>query len=134
MCMIDYAEGHWHVFDSATRIARKPHQCGECQRIIEIGESYEYASGFAPECGWNHFHTCRHCIAVREWLRKVCGGWLYGGVHEDLDEHRRETQYNPRWLNIAVSGMAHKWRAKDGTMRRPMSLPKVLPIPEHHGL
>ena len=133
MCMIDNAEGSWARFDSGLRTARKRHQCCECHRSIEPGEQYEYASGLDTYdvCGWVHFKTCRHCIAAREWLTKVCGGWLYEGVLEDLDEHRIETQYNPRWLNIAVSGMRNRWRNKDGSMRRPMSLPKRLPIPEH---
>lgn len=126
MCMIDGGE-RYDVLSQERRRARKAHRCGECFRDIAPGETYEYATGLIDGT-WNTHRTCLHCVAARAWLAKVCGGWMYEGVAEDLQEHI-DHGYNPRWLNLAVSGIRKKWRAPDGSMRRPMSLPKNLPVP-----
>ncbi len=125
MCLIDNSDGCEFLSQSRHR-ARVQHKCCECRRTIEPGESYERFFGKAEGDTFGG-SVCRHCIAVREWLVKVCGGYLFEGVMEDLEEHIGEG-FNPRWLNIAVSGMRKKWRDKDGEMRRPMSLPKQLPL------
>lgn len=130
MCMIDGADS-CEFLSKQIRLARKPHRCSECGRSIEPGEQYETYFGKA-EGDTFRGATCQHCIAVRGWLVAVCGGFLYGGVFDDLHEHIDADlpENNPRWLYIATSGIQHKWRAKDGTMRRVMSLPKNMPTPE----
>ena len=125
MCMIDYGETA-DVFIAEQRKARKAHQCSECERMIEPGEQYSH-SRWLYDGYWESSATCQHCNAAAKWLVKVCGGWLIGGLSEDLEEHRDEG-YNRRWLSIALSGIRRKWRRPDGTPWRPMKLPKNLPV------
>jgi hypothetical protein len=105
--------------------ARKAHRCTECGRDIAPGERYENHVVKQEGCV-DTYKTCRHCMAARKWLVRVCRGYVMGMVLEDLAEHI-DAGYNPRWLNLAVSGMRNKWRARDGSLRREMSLPKNLP-------
>src|SRR5690554_6021028 len=88
MCMIDHNE-MVEVLSDTKPVARKVHRCGECQREIQPGEQYEKIVGIF-EGQMDTYKTCLHCVAVREWLSQVCGGWLYGMVGEDLLEHYRE--------------------------------------------
>lgn len=125
MCMIDGAEP-CEVYEQTSRRARIEHHCAECARLISPGEQYEVAT-MLYEGRWDTYKTCRHCIAVREWLVIVCNGFCHHGVQDDLLEHAFEG-YNPRFLNIAVGGMRKGWRKPDGTLRREMSLPKNLPV------
>lgn len=126
MCMVDYAD-HPEFYSHSVRKAKKSHICDECGREILPGERYDYASGKADGEMW-FAKTCIHCTAVSEWLRVVCGGVCHHAVYDDLKEHRDEEGYNPRWISIALSGMRKRWRRADGTMWRPMSLPKNLPV------
>ena len=129
MCMIDGCDT-WVWFRSAQRTARKSHTCTECRRPIAAGEIYEYATGKLDE-GVRQFRTCVQCQAVREWLLKVCSGWVYEAVHEEMIEHFREG-YGV-WLGRAAVGMARKWRRFDGEgLMPPLVLPSVLPTGEVH--
>jgi hypothetical protein len=67
--------------------ARKPHQCYECGRQIQVGEAYDSAT-YLWDGRWETNHTCQHCMAAQQWLREQCGGYLHGGLLEDLEEHR----------------------------------------------
>jgi hypothetical protein len=127
MCFIDSADEPLKLYQQHVVTARTSHQCNECRRTIEPGEQYERATGLEPDGAWMTCKTCVQCQAVRNWLTKVCGGFLHYGVQEDLEGHLEEG-YNPRWLHIAVSGMQRHWRRDDGTLWRPMTLPKVLPV------
>jgi len=77
-------------------IARRPHICGECGRIVERGHRYERAAG-----KWDHglatHHTCADCVAWRDGFidarRAVCGmddRWYFGEVWADIREYCRE--------------------------------------------
>ena len=123
--MCYYGEGP-EFSSERTVTARKPHKCCECGRVIEVGEQYEYVTG-VWEGDFCTFKTCRHCIAVRLWLRKVCNSFAYAGLYEDIYEHKQEG-YSPRWLSIAASGIRKQWKKADGSLWRPMSLPKNLPV------
>ena len=109
------------------RHSRRQRRCEECTRWIYPGEIYETATMKHDGRIFRHM-TCQHCIAVRGWLTAVCGGFLHGGVDEDLADHVG-AGLNPRWLAHAVSGMQRRWRLKDGSLQRPMSLPKHMPTP-----
>lgn len=129
MCMIDGADIGNRFYVSRLRKAKKEHRCGECERIIQPGERYEVATGKNDDGYLWRAKTCAQCCAARRWLEVVCNGFCHFGVYQDLREHFAEG-YNPRWLAIATSGMRKRWRGKDGKLRRPMSLPKNLPIDE----
>jgi hypothetical protein len=88
MCMVDDADG-WKVFRSETRRAAKEHGCYECARTIAKGESYEFATGLIDD-HWFTMHTCAQCVELKRWLTKVCNGYLFGGVWEDIEQHWQE--------------------------------------------
>ena len=128
MCMIEGCDTSNEFYKAVTYTARKTHVCDECQRVIEIGEKYEYVAAKSEGSMW-FVWTCAHCVAVRAWIKEVCGGFVHNAVIEELQEHRAEG-YNPRWLSIAIAGMERKWRDKEGHLWRLMKLPKNLsPLP-----
>jgi len=87
--MVDEAD-EWTFFHSVDgRKARKAHRCGECGRPIEPGERYHYATGLMYS-DWVTMKQCGQCSAAARWLFRVCGGFLYGAVLADLEEHWEE--------------------------------------------
>ena len=124
MCMIDNCERYEAPFDR-WQVAHKVHRCGECHREIASGERYN-VSGGKLYGEWDSHKTCVHCAAVREWLEKVCSGWIYEMVGDDLLEHFREGY--GIWLGRAYLGIRKKWKRRDGTLMRPMTLPENLPV------
>ncbi len=118
MCMISDADGLCVVLHDKDQIARKEHKCDECSRQIPIGETYK------NEClvweGAKSTHkTCAHCMIVRNWLLGECGGWVYGEIYTDIEEHSWEG-YGAEIKLMAV-GMRRKWTRKDG---KPWRLPR----------
>lgn len=92
------------------RQAKKPHACSECERQILPGEEYEYATG-KWEGEMSTFKTCRHCVAARDWLIEQCDGYAYGGVRQDLEDHRDEygSLATMALLRLIV-GMRRRWK------------------------
>lgn len=67
--------------------ARRDHSCSECGGRIRRGSSYENVHGLCDGI-WQTFKTCLPCVnGPRDWLSDECGGWLYGAVREDIQEH-----------------------------------------------
>jgi len=64
--------------------ARKQHKCGECRRVIEIGEKYNIEVT-ASDGGIKQYKTCLDCISIRREFFK--GGFYYEGIIDALDEH-----------------------------------------------
>lgn len=117
MCMVEMADESYVVHNVAQRVARKPHKCYECHREIAPGEQYEYATGLARSYGWDHYHTCAHCVWARRWLMSECNGFLYGGVYEDLHEHWLEDPLLATLdLGRRIIGMRRRWRNQDGSL------------------
>lgn len=114
MCMIEWADGSWDVHRSDRRVARKPHRCYECSRTIEPGETYRNDTGLM-EGRWDTYRTCAHCARCQDWLNGQCNGFLYGGVREDLEEHRHELCCDITLLRLIV-GMRRRWRKRDGSL------------------
>lgn len=115
MCMVTNDGGHVAMVSRILRKARKPHKCQECHRVIEPGETYE-VDAYVFEGDFTAHKTCSHCHVARNWLQSECGGWLYGGVFEDLEEHVRDGNYGMPLARICVS-MRCKWRRRDGSLR-----------------
>lgn len=86
MCMVDYGEpADLAVLDEVR--ARKERKCDECQGPIKPGDIYK-RSKFLYDGYWSTFAMCPACIAgPAQWLNQQCGGYLCGGVEEDLYEH-----------------------------------------------
>lgn len=108
MCMIDSAE-HWDFWRVLHRKARKQHRCVDCSRTIEKGEPLIYCSGMYDGV-FSDMYQCQHCNEAARWLQEVCGGFLYGAVLEDLEEHMHEIIHKRRLsLGRLVIGMRKGW-------------------------
>jgi hypothetical protein len=111
MCAIDWSDG-WEFYSAAERRARKDHKCYDCNRVIHRGETYHHAAG-KSDGYFCDYKICAHCIAAGAWLNAACGGWLYGGIGEELREH---WQYEPDHHSMALGRIiiGHRRRWRDG--------------------
>lgn len=130
MCMIDGDDDRVTVLHERHRTARKEHRCAECGRGIVVGEPY-LVERFINDGEASTHKTCRHCEAVRGWLLSECGGWLYGGVAEDIGEHAQEGAGGLP-VKLAAVGISRRWKRSDGRMwpvpRFPADRPKAVRI------
>lgn len=101
---------------SKTCRARKPHKCDECGRQIEAGELYRYDFMISEGSAY-YFHTCAHCVVPAGWLTHNCGGFVFGEVREEIEEHAEEYPDLAPQLLCAIDGM------KDGWVRAGQLLP-----------
>lgn len=106
MCSLDDADPA-DVYCSVSRRAAKVHQCEECRRWIDKGEHYQYITMLFDQ-RWSAYRVCRHCMAAGQWLDLVCGGWLIGGLSEELGDHWDEG-YRSHWLGRALIGIRSRW-------------------------
>jgi hypothetical protein len=122
MCMIDDCEKAT-LIGGADHKARKEHKCAECFRAIGIGETYR-AEQFVFDGDFINHKTCAHCMVARMWLQAECGGWLYGGVEEDIAEHVNGFPggYAIGVLRLVI-GMRNHWRRRDGSVRGVPAMP-----------
>lgn len=123
MCMIDYAEDRVTVLHERVYSARKEHKCDECGRGILPGERYT-VERYVYDGGATTHKTCRHCKVVRDWLNAECGGFLYTGVREDIQEHADEGHYG-FGVKLLSIGIERRWRRRDGRLWPTPRLPKT---------
>lgn len=118
MCMTD--DGEPTTFWSETRRqARKNHRCYECGRDIVRGEKYLEVCYMAYGEGWYRNRRCQHCEVGVQWLNNECGGYLSGGVQQDLQDHWDHSLQPPRLGRILV-GMRRSWKNFKGTGLMPV--------------
>lgn len=95
MCSIDDCDERYEPYSRTRHKAARRYTCEECGTPIHHGDRYERAAG----CYDGHWNTHRICIACAEgpcdWLARECGGFLHGGVQEDLEEHWDEYRHAP---------------------------------------
>lgn len=60
--------------------ARKQHKCVECNKVIAVGERYEYSSGKSEGDLWD-YRTCAVCAEIADAFS--CDGRTYGGFFWD---------------------------------------------------
>lgn len=112
MCMIDGCDDMYYPFRQEMRKARNDYKCYECGRVIEMGEQYLYSTGLAYG-QWDSYRTCAHCKWAADWLSLTCGGWLFGGVLEDLEEHWTENYLlRSQALGRRIILMRRRWKDK----------------------
>lgn len=118
MCMFDGGDDQWAFLSQSTPKARKSHRCGECRRMIEVGEHYSYTSGLY-DGSWSEFHQCEQCAATVRWLDVVCQGWVYNMIQEDLLSHvtGEESYIRSRPLARLCRWMLADWRDRAGDLR-----------------
>lgn len=106
MCAIDDAEQpeFWH---DEWRTAAKDHACGECRRRIRRGERHHFVSSLY-DGRWSSWRTCEHCIHAATWINSVCGGYLLGGLLEELVEHWHEGFRSVGFGRLIV-GVQRQW-------------------------
>lgn len=120
MCSLDGADP-CDVYHAVMRTAAKPHKCYECGNQIAKGTRYETAT-MLYDGRWTTCRTCPHCLAAARWLELVCGGYLHGGLSEELEEHWSEDPvYRSHWLGRAIIGLRRRWKGWD-------PLPDPLPM------
>lgn len=85
-CPLQEPDGYLRseVCETTTPRARKQHRCGECRRVIEIGERYENC--FQVYDGRPDINkTCLVCAEIRDHF--ACGkGWIWGELWSDLEQ------------------------------------------------
>lgn len=110
MCMVENAEP-CEFTRKRISVARKEHKCNECRRPIAAGETYECVTGkFDLKMFVNK--TCSHCVGARSWLRRECGGFCWGAVLQDLEEHWNEEGIHTMELGRLIVGMRRRWSKK----------------------
>lgn len=88
VCIYNDDAVHVEFFRSETRRALKAHKCCECDKPIQYGERYEYASGKCEGDFWTA-KTCLVCAEIAEAFS--CEGRLYGGnLWDSLSELYRD--------------------------------------------
>ena len=126
MCSIDYCDDRPSVYQEARRVARLQHICGECDRAIIAGETYRFAK-MLFDGRWWEYKTCEHCCVGQDWLTQNCGGYMFHGLSEEMEEHMEEYPFLLLSMGRIRLGIRRKWRRfKDGTlMRLPTSPPTI---------
>jgi hypothetical protein len=102
-----------------TRKARKSHRCTTCYRRIEVGESYQYATGKFDD-RWHEFRMCVHCEAIWHFYRPEdmdglisedgYDSWAQNGCSDKKPAFSQTTQLRHR-----VQFRNH-WRRADGSL------------------
>jgi hypothetical protein len=65
--------------------ARKQHKCGECNRIIEIGEVYENYFGVYDNNDTLYHKTCNDCLVIRD-VFYGNSSYFYGEIFSYIHE------------------------------------------------
>lgn len=104
------------VLTDKTLTARKQHKCGECNRVIEVGEIYRYEAFIGD--GFDTHKTCRHCSPIRNIAMDIDseGMFFYGMIQEQLWESSAVDDPSEWKVRLAIAGMRRKWKRKDGKM------------------
>lgn len=124
MCYIDWSDGYSELLRNSQPTARKEHKCSECGRIISKGERYTFEVTLFDKQIWQ-YKFCSHCILIRKWLEKQCGGWMYDAILEDFHEHQYESPSYKILKAIAI--VKRKWKYK-GNLVSTEYLSKLLDV------
>jgi len=112
VCMIDYSDENLTLLADKTPAATKSYRCDECGRLIAKGERYRYEAGMVGR-RFEVYRTCVHCTEARKWLASQCGGWVYGGVYDDLLTHWHDG-HREGGLGRLIVGMRRQWASFGG--------------------
>jgi len=112
-----------------TVTAKKEHQCGECWRTIDKGETYERLAGKWEGDFWD-MKSCTHCSAFRKIIDAVDNDFwegAYGGIHAWVDDigsspaelayWHSKGKYSALSLYRWSTWFGGQWRNHDGDLR-----------------
>jgi len=105
VCLIEDSEPY-DVCSTEDRRARIAHSCTDCGRRIKAGERYRWCRGLY-EGRWYTDRSCAHCLQLRTWFDRCCGGSPYGALRHDLDEETGE--HDSPQLRRLLAGIRRKW-------------------------
>jgi hypothetical protein len=78
--------------------------------VIAKGETHTHIVG-KWEGDFGTYRVCAHCRAAGEWLNVACGGWMFGGIGEELGDHwDEEIQLRSVMLARLILGHRRRWR------------------------
>ena len=94
----DYDSEGWDFEPSETfPLAKKNWKCGECGRVIPVGEKYSCYSG-----KWNgKFIVDRTCMDCRSVTEHLFCGFTFGHIWQDLIDHLRDCGDNIPYSKIS---------------------------------
>jgi hypothetical protein len=117
---------------SGERRARKPHQCQECKRTIDPGETYRYWTVIDQEYGTGPEteKMCAHCYNTIDLGASFTGcprAWYWDQVHDlkdyeggsfvaDILREHTLTTSQARAMIRCVRGRRRQWRDADGNL------------------
>lgn len=100
------------TIDDSKPKARRAHQCDDCRRIIEPGETYRRWRGTNDD-GIYTWKSCAHCDRLTTWIWSDPESrymWDEGlDVHEWIIECELpdlQRQYRAKWAGVAVEDVA----------------------------
>lgn len=78
---------HPKVYEQSSPVARKPHRCCECRRIIKPGERYH---SFFGVYSWSaeRYKWCENCQSLRQTLEEAGHCACFTELHEVAAEER----------------------------------------------
>lgn len=83
-CPLEAGDEPATVSRTEVRRAAKEHACEECRETIKRGDRYEHHVGLW-DGRWSTSRTCLSCVEIRNHFS--CGGWIFGQLWSDLEEH-----------------------------------------------
>lgn len=132
MCHYDYDQPDFYL--ATTQRARKEHKCYECGRSIQVGERYIRTTGkWDGHC--SQYKHCAHCQVMLDWLKRECGGWVHGGLEEDVEGHIAEYGVPVVGFGLArmYVNMRENWMRDGALLPVPVLPSKRLHVERAHG-
>lgn len=83
VCLSGPEDGCYEELESGTVKARKAHRCGECRRVIAVGETYYRFKGV-----WEGEIVAERACLICQEIRTAfaCNGFVYGQLWEDMKD------------------------------------------------
>lgn len=104
-------DGHAEFSNTETPKARKPHKCGECERLIAVGEIYERTSGkFDGEIYTDK--TCLECADIRDGFTceaRPMPGQLWDEMRDYVFPYLNESCYDKLTTVAAKKFLRDRW-------------------------
>jgi hypothetical protein len=132
--MCEYPE----VFTSQDRTARKQHSCCQCQRSINPGQTYRYASGIFDGQPF-HYKICTKCAELSDFIwtlpeTECIDGLLCDHLHECeyIENHPHEEEVERgSYCSITAAvpwlkRVGQYWELNLESMERPLSSPSSM--------